>query len=605
MPRAGCVLAFLACVAHASAASAVSFTDVTLDAGFTHTHNFNDPHMTTRHMPLAGCAAADFDRDGWVDVYVIRGSTGPNLLYRNLGNGQFVDVAAAAGVDAVGDRASGALFFDANGDGHLDLFVGGTLGTPNRFFVNRGDGRFDDRIGPSQIPASLETFSASAADYDRDGDLDLFLTHWHGPQGDGHLWRNNGHGVFTSVDAESGIHAIGDGQYDFSFTAAFADINHDGWLDILMAGDFETSRVFVSNRDGTFDDATSAVISDENGMGSAVGDYDGDGDLDWFVSSIFDSSGEENGGAWGLTGNRMYRNNGGVLEDATDVSGVREGGWGWASSFLDVDNDGWLDLFHVNGWPGETETFLADPARLFMNAGNGTFVERSESLGVAHTGQGRGVVCFDYDRDGDTDLFITNYRAAPVLLRNDGGNDNAWLSLTLLGRARNRDAIGARVTIEAGGMTLRRDVTCGNNYLSQNPFELTVGLGAAERAERVLVTWPDGSTSELVDVAVRQRIEMTQPAAPPAPAKNLRILSAQPNPFRDSVELTLEGAEDDTTVQVFDVRGRRVRSLNPGATGSIQWDGRDDRGVGAPSGIYWLRVTNAAGSDARRIVLVR
>ncbi|HEX5131926.1 MAG TPA: FG-GAP-like repeat-containing protein [Candidatus Krumholzibacteria bacterium] len=607
----GAILGFtLAGAPQGAPAEVPPFTDVTRDAGITHTHGYVDTILTTRRMVLAGAAAADYDGDGWTDLYVIRGGLGPNLLYKNLGDGTFADVAAAAGVDANGDMASGALFFDANGDGALDLFVGGTRGTPNRLFIANHDGTFTDRIAASGLPSLMDTFSASAADYDRDGDLDLFLAHWRTPMSLSHLWRNDGHGVFTNVDEAAGIVEIGDGMWDWSFTANFCDFNGDGWPDLAVTGDFKTSRVFMNRCDGTFADATSAVLSDENGMGAAVGDYDNDGDMDWFVASIYDETGVPRS-EWGITGNRMYANRGdGSFADATDASGVRAGGWAWGTSFADVDNDGWLDLFLVNGWPFEVATFLTDPARLFMNAHDGSFVERSTAAGVADTGQGRGVVCFDYDNDGDVDLFLTNYFAAPVLLRNDSPAGNAWLALSLRGRAGNPRAIGARVRVESAGLTQVREVGCGNNYLSQNPAELHIGLGANERADRIDIEWPDGGTTTLSDVAARQRLVVEEPAGPaggtPPFSGGLRVVSAQPNPFSAGTSLQIDGAVSDRlTAVVYDVAGRRVRNLAGSGSGVVYWDGRDGRGTSAPAGVYWIRVSDGATSAVRSVVLVR
>ena len=536
-------------------------------------------------------------------------ASAPIFSTRNLGNGTFEDVAAAAGVAANGDMASGPLFFDADGDGALDLFVGGTRGTPNRLFVSNRDGTFTDRTAASGLPPIMDTFSASAADYDRDGDLDLFLTHWQTPMQASHLWRNNGHGVFVNVDDTAGINTIGDGMWDWSFTANFCDLDGDAWPDVVVTGDFKTSRVFMNRRDGTFADATTPVISDENGMGAAVGDYDNDGDVDWFVASIFDETGVPNA-EWGITGNRMYANRGdGSFDDATDIAGVRRGGWGWGASFVDVDNDGWLDLFQVNGWPFEVETFLADPSRLFMNAGDGTFLERSSEAGAADTGQGRGVVCFDYDRDGDIDLFITNYRSAPVLLRNDSDNGNAWLTLSLRGPARNVQAIGARVRIESGGLTQAREVGCGNNYLSQNPAELHVGMGTHERADRIRIDWPDGAVTTLLDVAARQRLVVEHPSrsggGTPRLPGGIRIVSAQPNPFVSETTLRIDRAgASQLTAVVYDVAGRRVRDLTASGD-AVSWDGHNTRGTRVPTGVYWIRVSDGSTSDALRVVLVR
>jgi hypothetical protein len=582
-----------------------AFSDVTLAAGITHTHGYVEERVGTHHMFLAGVAAADYDGDGWTDLYVIRGSLGPNLLYHNRGDGTFEDAAAGAGVAVNGDMASGPLFFDANGDAAPDLFVAGTQGTPNHLFIANGDGTFTDHIAESGLPVMMETFSASAADYDRDGDLDLFLAHWEIPMQASHLWRNDGHGVFHCVDLAAGIHAIGNGQYDYSFTANFTDLNHDGWPDIVMCGDFKTSRVFLNRRDGTFADATRSVITDENGMGGAVGDFDNDGDIDWFVSSIYDATEVPNEDAWGFTGNRLYRNRGdGSFDDMTDHCGVRQGGWGWGASFADFDNDGWLDLFQVNGWPFEVDTFLEDPARLFMNDQHGGFVESSAAAGCASTAQGRGLVCFDYDNDGDVDIFITNYRGRPELLRNDGNSGGAWLTLSLR-EPHGGPAIGARATIEAAGLTQTREVMCGNNYLSQNPTDIHVGLGAASKAESIRIEWPNGTSTTVTDVSAGQRLLFDQPSRSTAAPRTLRIANVQPNPFRTEASFTVEGAHGTLSAAIYDVAGRLIRRLNGTGAASLRWDGRDSRGIQAPAGVYWIRVSNGSENDSRRVVLVR
>ena len=204
--------------------------------------------------------------------------------------------------------------------------------------------------GPPGTSYEVQTIAAAAADYDRDGDLDLFTARWGtldgGAEANGaphpasHLWRNNGDLTFTAIDQMAGLAGLQTFP-DNTFTPNFADINGDGWPDLLVVADFGESRVFLNQRDGTFRDATTDVISERNGMGAAVGDYDNDGDLDWFVSGISDPNGIPEGN-WGANGNRLYRNRGdGSFDDATDEAGVREGYWGWGSCFADFDNDGY------------------------------------------------------------------------------------------------------------------------------------------------------------------------------------------------------------------------------------------------------------------------
>src|SRR5581483_11734839 len=284
-----------------------------------------------------------------------------------------------------------------------------------------------------------------------------------------------------------------------------------------VAADFGASRVLHNRGDGTFDDATDpAVVTDENGMGAAIGDVDEDGDLDWFVSSIWDPSGTAEGN-WGVTGNRLYRNAGdGTFADATDAAGVRIGYWGWGSTFADLDDDGHLDLVHVNGWgprdiPDSSE-FHADPARVFVSNGDGTFAETAGALGAADTGLGRGVVALDYDRDGDLDLFYSNNSGLPKLLRNDGAG-NGSLAVKLLARGGNREAIGARVFASAGGVAQMRELRAGSNFESQDPAEAHFGLGPAADVDELRVAWPGGTETVLGDVAVGRTVVLNEPRA--------------------------------------------------------------------------------------------
>ncbi len=485
------------------------FTDVTEAAGINYEHRYaNQFDLGENALTAGGVAAGDFDRDGWIDLYVVQGDGGTSLLLRNRGDGSFEDVAAAAGVAVGGRRGTGAIFADVDGDGWLDLLVLGIDGSPPLLFHNRA-GTFEDASAASGLAFLQDSYSAAFADYDRDGDLDLFVSHWGNRLSPGestqNLWRNDGNGVFTDVSLASGISAavartVGPNlQLDFTFTPNFADIDNDGWPDLLVAADFGASRVLRNNRDGTFIDQTDAVISDENGMGGAVGDFDGDGNLDWFVSSIFDPNGVAEG-FWGTTGNRLYRNSGdGTFADVTESAGVRDGGWGWGSTFADFDNDGWLDLFVVNGWrvPGSdlAAEFAADPARLFVNRGDGAFLERAVARGADDRGQGRGVVAFDYDNDGDLDLFIANNEGRPVLLRNDAGDGAGnFLSVELRGLPPNTYAVGARIYVTVSGRSQLRELRAGSNFQSQDPMRQHFGLGEATQADEVRVVWPDGST---------------------------------------------------------------------------------------------------------------
>jgi len=314
-------------------------------------------------------------------------------------------------------------------------------------------------------------------------------------------------GLFDYGAFPSGGVAAGD--YD-------GDYDGDGWLDLLILGIEETTvRLFRNRGDETFVEVTRQAGIDPPGdsYSAAFGDYDGDGDLDWFVSSIWNPDGRAEGN-WGTSGNRLYENVGrGRFRDATEGAGVRIGYWGWGSTFGGLDNDG--DLYHVNGYGlviPETAEYHEDPAVLFISNGDGTFSERGEELGLTERGQGRGLVCFDYDRDGDLDFFIANNMQSPRLDRNDGGNRADSLQVRLDGPSPNSEAIGARIGVTAGGRTQLRELRSGCNYVFQNPAEAHFGLGESDHVDELQVTWPDGREAVLHDLATRRLVRVTHPS---------------------------------------------------------------------------------------------
>lgn len=495
------------------------FSQVSADeSGIDFVFGFANPTNGMPDMFAGGSAAGDYDNDGDVDLFVVRGDTGPNLLYVNQGDGTFLEDAENAGLaftqsSSTNFRHSGPTFTDMDGDNDLDLFLGGLGGDPSLIFQNNGNGTFSDVTASSGIDAMGATYTISAAfgDYDLDGDLDMMLAHWgtsrtiSNPGDTEHLWRNDSTGSairFSSVSVESGISAnifantnggvIGH-DIDYTFTPTFVKINDDIYPDILSVADSGNTRVFINNGDGTFRDETDTdQIIDVSGMGSAVGDYDNDGDMDWFVSAIR--------GTTQLVGSQFYQNNDGVFANATTATGVNDGGWGWAACFSDFNNDGRLDLYHTNGWPETVanESWADDTGRLFIANTDNTFTDHAETLGVGESEDGRAVVCADFDNDNDTDIFVTTRNAtnAHLLFRNDmtGVESNNALSILLVGDAPNTQAIGARIRVtidvDNANATQLREVTAGSNFTSQNPTTQIFGLGDAAMAARVEIEWP-------------------------------------------------------------------------------------------------------------------
>lgn len=465
---------------------------------------------TVEHM-AGGVAVGDVDGDGWPDLY-LSGLAAPDTLLVNQRDGTFVDETWVRGLGTL-TGGNGAAWLDIEGDGDLDLFVSTIGNTPYRLFVNR-DGHFVDEAAERGVavadPRPRAGFSIAVGDYDRDGAVDIFVTEWlRGGDRDGshaRLLHNLGDGRFEDVTESSGVRLrpphSGPGR--FGFSAAFADLDGDGWQDLALVSDFGTSTLYWNQGNGRFQDGTrgAAVGLEQAGMGSTIADIDGDGDLDWFVSSLYvpDSPHE--------VGNVLYFNLGARrFADATDTYAVRDGGWGWGAAFVDIDNDGRLDLVQTNGMEQRGQDYSAfdRPIRLWLQADDGTMRDVAARAGLGEPRSGRGLALLDYDRDGDVDLVIARNDDAPILYRNDS-SESGWLRLHV-------DEIGARV--EADGRIA--EVGSVTHFLGQSEPIVHFGLGVADCAE-VSVGWPGGSVERFGCLSGRHYLRRGegQPAKTPA-----------------------------------------------------------------------------------------
>jgi len=488
-----------------------------------------------------GCAFIDYDNDGWMDLFILTGTRPEgapfgttNRLYKNNRDGTFTDVTEKAGLKAVG-WASGVCVGDYNNDGFEDLFC--TCFGQNKLHRNNGDGTFTDVTKEAGLWNDQPRWGAGCTfvDYNRDGHLDLFVSNyvrfsfehapvpgentncnWKGlpvlcgprglPMGRHSLYRNNGDETFTDVTQKAGIAAA---NTSYGMTVIAADFDEDGWPDIYVASDSTPSLLYMNNHDGTFREEgvqRGVALSDDGaeqaGMGVGVGDYDLDGHIDLFKTHFADDA------------NGLYHNDGkGNFDDATRTGrvGVETRYICWGTGIVDLDNDGYPDLFLTAGnvYP-EVERKLPqyankNPRAVFRNLGNGTFEELVEQAGpgVAAAHCSRGCAFGDFDNDGDVDILIVNLNEPPSLLRNDLSGNNHWLKVKLIGTKSNRSAIGARVLVRYGAKTQAQEVLSQSSYYSSNDQRLHFGLGLEKLAD-VEVRWPSGLVEKFRRVAANQ-----------------------------------------------------------------------------------------------------
>ena len=548
------ILAGLVCALTTKDTWPVRFTNIAAKAGLDGT-NVSGGVTNKKYileMNGSGVAFLDYNRDGYVDLFVVNGTmieSPPGTaepvshLYRNNGDGTFKDVTREAGL-AYSGWGQGACVADFDNDGYDDLFV--TYYGKNRLYHNNGNGTFTETAAHAGVAGADGRWNSGCAflDYDRDGKVDLFVANYVdlgpdfvnvpkpgsgefcqykgipiacGPRGlpaaVNYLYHNNGDGTFSDVSARAGIRNT-EGHYALGVLTF--DYDNDGWPDIYVACDSAASILYHNQRDGTFHDVgvPSGLAYNEDGeaqagMGVAALDYDHDGFLDVVKTNFSDDS------------PNLYHNNGdGTFSDRVFQAGLGRlrNFLGWGVIAADFDNDGWSDIFMVNGHlTPEIDTAKSDAAYrqrklLYHNLRDGSFADVTLVSGpdLAGLHSSRGAAAADLNNDGRLTVVVNELHEKPSLLAPDGPAPNHWIGVQLMGTKSNRDGIGARVEVESGALRQIDEVRSGGSYLSQSDLRLHFGLGAATRADRVTVRWPSGTVDTVRGVPADRYIVMEE-----------------------------------------------------------------------------------------------
>jgi hypothetical protein len=550
-PVIAAALAVAIAMAPARAADTVTFTDVTKATGITFSHVSSPDKKYILESMSGGVALFDFDNDNLLDLYLVNSPTVASAgdprsarseLWRNRGDGTFVDVTDKAGVGYPG-WGMGAVAADFDNDGWTDLYV--TCFGPNHLYRNLGDGTFADVTAKAGVGDRRWSTGAAFADYDRDGWLDLFVANYvdvrlealpdfgkgkfcefHGipvqcgprglPGSGDSLYRNNGDGTFEDVSEKAGV---ADPAGRFGMGAVWSDFDGDGYPDLFVANDAGPNFLYRNTGRGVFADESlqSGTAFSEDGkeqgsMGIAIGDYNHSGGWSILVTNFSDEY------------NALYRHDKGFqFTDASFASQTAKASVplvGWGTHFFDYDNDGWLDLFVANGhvYPQVERAGMAakyaQRRLLYRNNRDGTFTEAALAGGaISEPRVSRGSAAGDLDDDGDLDLVINNLDGASTVLRNDGGNRGGFLVVDLEARAGNRSATGAVVSVRSGDLGQRAERRSGDSYLSHSDPRLHFGLGDRKTVDSLEVRWPDGTVQRLGGVPANRFIKIVQGSA--------------------------------------------------------------------------------------------
>ncbi len=569
------------------------FSDITLNAGLIES-GINK-----------GLSFVDFDNDGLIDLYFTR-SNKSNLLYRNIGDNKFQEMAASTLLD-VNRRNGMPLWGDINNDGLPDLYLAG-VNEQNLLFLNQGENNFTEITNSARVGDPYHTEAVAFLDYNHDAYLDILVFNRSHSNA---LYVNLGDNTFINAMSRAGItgniNAMG---------LAIADYDNDGDQDIYLVYDGnQANNLYRNNGDGTFTDIAieAGIALKAQGMAPAFGDFNNDGYLDLYITNMFE--------------NVLYKNNrNGTFTDVSKSAGVEDIGMGWGLTWLDYDNDGYLDLYVSNA---SSFNSPPDPNVLYHNNGDETFSIVNQNDPTNSLASSYGSACGDINNDGYLDLAITNEGGRNELFLNNGGSNN-WLKLKLVGTASNRDAIGARITIRVNNDVQIREISGGSGWFSQNSSIVHFGLNNAETVDEIEIRWPSGLVEKFNNIQTNKLLKIIEGDSRITSVRDgnnyknekpneFSLGQSYPNPFYADANkgqtsgTTLQyrigsSPTSNTTITVYNILGQKIKTLvnqlhSPGVY-TVQWDSRDAADLPVSNGIYLIKMNSAGFTQTRQVLLL-
>ena len=586
-----------------------TFVEITQSAGI------NFQHAQGGFPYLGGIACADFNNDNFTDIYIVNAAGSPNQLYMNNGDLTFTEKGQFADVND-NNNSWGTVAGDIDNDGDIDIYLT-NYKAPNRLYINDGTGKFTDNATLAGVTGSVAgsdsgySSSATMADFDNDGYLDIYVLNRAQANDDyaNNLYHNNGDGTFTDMTLWANP-----SELQTALAVGTCDYDNDGYMDIYVANEFELDGFLHNNKNNSFSDLGPALnIPQTAGMGVDYTDFDHDGDFEIYITNL---------------GNDIFLvNNGdGTVTNKNSVVGITNGSMTWGVNIADYNNDGYDDIYSVNGgmmWP---QTYSQKNV-YYKNLGNGTFVEKADLVGLgSNLGDSRASSYLDINNDGFMDIIFLNIlrdtdnpsdtvRGKAHLYLNQGTNNN-WISLKLIGVQSNKSAVGARVKLEAGNLTQLKEVHSGSSFGSMHCLELGFGLKDNTIIDKLTITWPSGNVQELTNVNVNQILTITENNTVTgideilsSPPEEFKLSQNYPNPFNPSTQIQFSIKENSfVSLKIFDILGKEIKTLvnEELDAGNYKYKFNTSNSIEVlPSGIYFYRLVADSFTDTKKMILLK